>query len=65
MPDTYHLPALILTVLLLPAFFHLYWRSRDLRPLLWFLGFLFAIAIVAYYCFERPVQRYLRGVLVG
>jgi signal transduction histidine kinase len=42
MPDTYHLPALILTVLLLPAFFHLYWRSRDLRPLLWFLGFLFA-----------------------
>lgn len=43
MPDTYHLPALILTVLLLPAFCQLYLRFRDVRTLLWFLGFLFAI----------------------
>ena len=43
MPDSYHLPALVLTVLLLPAFFQLYWRFRDTRTLLWFLGFLFAV----------------------
>ena len=43
MPDSYHLPALVLTVLLLPAFGQLYLRFRDTRTLLWFLGFLFAI----------------------
>ena len=42
MPDSYHLPALVLTVLLLPAFFQLYLRFKDMRALLWFLGFLFA-----------------------
>ena len=42
MPDSYHLPALLLTVLLLPAFFQLYLRFRDTRTLLWFLGFFFA-----------------------
>ena len=42
MPDSYHLPALVLTVLLLPAFGHLYFRTRNTRTLLWFLGFLFA-----------------------
>jgi signal transduction histidine kinase len=42
MPDSYHLPALVLTVLLLPAFFQLYLRFRDTRTLLWLLGFLFA-----------------------
>ncbi|MGA9584386.1 MAG: hypothetical protein WBQ95_03610, partial [Terracidiphilus sp.] len=42
MPDSYHLPALVLTVLLLPAFFQLYLRFRDTRTLLWFLGFFFA-----------------------
>ena len=42
MPDYYQLPALILTALLLPAFGHLYFRFRDTRSLLWFLGFLFA-----------------------
>jgi signal transduction histidine kinase len=42
MPDSYHFPALVLTVLLLPAFFQLYLRFRDTRTLLWFLGFLFA-----------------------
>jgi signal transduction histidine kinase len=42
MPDSYHLPALVLTVLLLPAFFQLYLRFRDVRTLLWFLGFFFA-----------------------
>src|SRR5579863_5185244 len=43
MPDYYHLPALILTALLLPAFGYLYLRFRDTRTLLWFLGFLFAV----------------------
>jgi signal transduction histidine kinase len=43
MPDYYQIPALILTALLLPAFGHLYFRFRDTRSLLWFLGFLFAI----------------------
>ena len=43
MPDYYHGPALILTALLLPAFGFLYFRSRDLRTLLWFLGFFFAL----------------------
>jgi signal transduction histidine kinase len=43
MPDSYHLPALVLTVLLLPAFFQLYLRFKDTRTLLWFLGFLFAV----------------------
>jgi signal transduction histidine kinase len=43
MPDYYQIPALILTALLLPAFGHLYFRFRDARSLLWFLGFLFAI----------------------
>ena len=42
MPDSYHLPAFLLTVLLLPAFFQLYLRFRDTRTLLWFLGFFFA-----------------------
>ncbi len=44
MPDYYHAPALILTALLLPAFGFLYFRSRDTRTLLWFLGFFFALA---------------------
>ena len=43
MPDYYHLPALILTALLLPAFGYLYLRFRDARSLLWFLGFLCSI----------------------
>ena len=42
MPDYYHVPALVLTGLLLPAFGYLYLRFRDTRTLLWFLGFLFA-----------------------
>jgi signal transduction histidine kinase len=41
--DTYHMPALVLTTLLLPAFGYLSLRFRDTRTLLWFLGFLFAI----------------------
>ena len=50
MPDSYHLPALFLTVLLLPAFCQLYLRFRDTRTLLWFLGFLFAcIRMLQYY----------------
>ena len=43
MPDYYHVPALILTALLLPTFGYLYLRFRDTRSLLWFLGFLFAM----------------------
>ncbi len=57
MPDYYHAPALILTALLLPAFGYLYLRFRDTRNLLWFLGFLFAMAsMVLLYSIgpERP-----------
>jgi signal transduction histidine kinase len=43
MDDTYQLPALVLTTLLLPAFGYLYLRFKDTRTLLWFLGFLCAI----------------------
>jgi signal transduction histidine kinase len=43
MTDTYQMPALVLTTLLLPAFGHLYLRFRDTRTLLWLLGFFFAI----------------------
>jgi signal transduction histidine kinase len=39
MPDYYHAPALILTLLVLPAFGHLYLRLRDARTRLWFLAF--------------------------
>jgi signal transduction histidine kinase len=39
MHDTYQVPALILTTLLLPAFGRLHLRSRDIRTLLWFLAF--------------------------
>ncbi len=50
MPDSYHFPALVLTVLLLPAFFQLYLRFRDTRTLLWFLGFFFsAIRMLQFY----------------
>ena len=50
MPDYYQIPALVLTALLLPAFGHLYFRFRDTRSLLWFLGFIFAILrIVLFY----------------
>jgi signal transduction histidine kinase len=44
MPDYYHTPALLLTALLLQGFGYLYLRFRDTRTLLWFLGFLMAIA---------------------
>lgn len=44
MPDYYQVPALILTALLLPAFGYLYLRFRDVRTLLWVLGFFFAVA---------------------
>lgn len=39
--------ALILTALLLPAFGYLYLRFRSPRTLLWFLGFVFALASMA------------------
>ena len=43
MPDYYHTPALVLTLLLLPAFGYLYRRFRDTRTLLWLLGFALAL----------------------
>jgi signal transduction histidine kinase len=42
MHDSYQIPVLILTTLLLPAFGHLYLRSRDTRTLLWFRAFILA-----------------------
>jgi signal transduction histidine kinase len=53
MPDSYQLPALFLTVLLLPAFFQLYIRFRSTRTLLWLLGFVLACV--------RMVQHYKLG----
>jgi signal transduction histidine kinase len=47
MPDYYQAPALVLTALLLPAFGYLYFRFRDVRTLLWFLGFAFAFVRMA------------------
>ncbi len=47
MQEWYQMPALLLTALLLPAFGHLYWRTRDTRNLLWFLAFLFVVARMA------------------
>jgi signal transduction histidine kinase len=50
MPDNYQAPALVLTALLLPAFGYLYFRFRDVRTLLWFLGFAFAfVRMVTFY----------------
>lgn len=43
MHDSYQMPALVLTALLLPTYWHLYWRTRDTRNLLWFLAFLVVI----------------------
>lgn len=43
MPDYYQVPALVLTALLVPAFGYLYYRFRDARTLLWFLGFLISV----------------------
>lgn len=43
MHDLYQMPALILTILLLPTFGHLYYRTRDIRNLLWFLAFLLVV----------------------
>jgi len=47
MQDYYQLPALVLTVLLLPSFGYLYLRFRDTRTLLWFLGFFCAVVRMA------------------
>ena len=47
MPDYYHVPALVLSALFLPAFGYLYLRFRDARTLLWFLGFVFALVSMA------------------
>jgi two-component system, NtrC family, sensor kinase len=51
-PDYYHIPALVLTELLLPAFGYLYLRFRDTRTLLWFLGFFFAVISMVLVHFE-------------
>ncbi len=52
MPDYYHVPALVLSALLLPAFAYLYLRFRDTRMLLWFLGFLFALVSMVLLYFD-------------
>jgi len=53
-PDYYHIPALVLTELLLPAFGYLYLRFRDTRTLLWFLGFFFAVISMVLAHFQGP-----------
>lgn len=47
MHDWYQMPALFLTALLLPAFGHLYFRTRDTRSLFWFLAFAAAVVRMA------------------
>ena len=54
MPDYYHAPALVLSALLLPAFGFLYFRFRDTRTLLWFLGFLVALVSMTLRYIELP-----------
>jgi len=54
MPDYYHAPALILSAFLLPAFGYLYFRFRDTRTLLWFSGFVFALASMLLRFVEWP-----------
>jgi signal transduction histidine kinase len=54
MPDFYHVPALVLSALLLPAFGYLYLRFRDARTLLWFLGFVFALISMTLRYIEWP-----------
>jgi ABC-type sugar transport system permease subunit len=56
MPDYYHAPALTLSTLLLPAFGYLYFRFRDTRTLLWFLGFVFALASMLLRYIEWPLN---------
>ncbi len=46
MHDLYHAPALVLTALSLPIFGYLYLRFRDVRTLLWLLGFFFDIIAI-------------------
>jgi signal transduction histidine kinase len=53
-PDYYHIPALVLTELLLPAFGYLFLRFRDTRTLLWFLGFFFSVMSMVLVHFEGP-----------
>jgi signal transduction histidine kinase len=54
MPDYYHLPALALSALLLPAFNYLYRRFRDVRTLLWLLGFSLALVSMLLRYIEWP-----------
>jgi signal transduction histidine kinase len=54
MPDYYHVPALALSALLLPAYGYLYRRFRDTRTLLWFLGFVFALVSMTLRYIEWP-----------
>ena len=54
MPDYYHIPALVLTELLLPAFGYLFLRFRDARSLLWFLGYFFSVMSMVLAHYEGP-----------
>ncbi len=56
MPDYYHIPALVLSALFLPAFGYIYLRFRDARTRLWFLGFLFALASMAAMYLQGPLN---------
>jgi signal transduction histidine kinase len=68
MPDYYHLPALLLTALILPGFGYIYRRYRDIRTFLWFFGFLFSmVAMVLLYPERLPLShsQYLWTVALG
>jgi signal transduction histidine kinase len=54
MPDYYHVPVLVLSALFLPAYGYLYWRFRDTRTLLWFLGFVFALVSMTLLYLDWP-----------
>ena len=54
MADYYHAPALALSALLLPAFGYLYFRFRDSRTLLWFLGFILVLVSMTLRYFQWP-----------
>lgn len=54
MSDLYQAPALALTILLLPPFGLLYYRTRDIRNLLWFVAFLLVAVRAALLYFTGP-----------
>lgn len=57
MPDLCNGPTLVLTALFLPAFGYLFLRYRNVRTLLWFLGFFLALVSSVLLYAEFPGQR--------